>query len=94
MNRWITTTKLVLVGLFVVATLSAAAYDWWFVWPAQKCDQAGAWWDPKDHQCLTPMPIWRITGHLPGTTSPAAARTAPTAPAAKAPAAAEARPKS
>jgi hypothetical protein len=79
MQRWISNTKYVLMGLFVVASLGATAYQWWFIWPVRKCDQAGAWWDPRDHQCLTPMPIWRITGHAAHT--PAATAQAP-APAA------------
>ncbi len=65
MTRWLGSLRYILFGLFFAGSLAAIAYQWWFVWPAQKCDQAGAWWDPRDHQCLTPMPIWRITGHLP-----------------------------
>jgi hypothetical protein len=68
MQRWIANTKYVLMGFFLVASLCATAYQWWYIWPVRKCDQAGAWWDPRDHQCLTPMPIWRITGHMPNTT--------------------------
>ena len=33
---------------------AATAYEWWYVWPVQKCDRAGAWWDAQDRQCLTP----------------------------------------
>jgi hypothetical protein len=73
MDRWITNTKIVFLGLFLAASAAAAAYEWWFVWPVQKCDAAGAWWDPADHQCLTPMPIWRMTGRPPAP-SPGAAK--------------------
>ena len=70
MNRWIANTKYVLFGLFAIASVSATAYQWWFVWPVEKCDRQHLWWDSQDHQCLAPMPIWRITGHLPQPPSP------------------------
>jgi len=62
MERWYSLSRYTLLGVLAVASLAMAAYDWWFVWPEKKCDEQGAWWDPKDHQCLDPMPIWRITG--------------------------------
>ena len=62
MNAWISNTKYVVLGVFLLGSLSVAGYEWWYVWPANRCEKAGAWWDPKDRQCLTPMPIWRITG--------------------------------
>ena len=62
MNAWISNTKYVVLGVFLLGSLSVAGYEWWYVWPASRCEKAGAWWDPKDRQCLTPMPIWRITG--------------------------------
>ena len=62
MSAWISNLKYVVFGVFFIASLSATLYQWWYVWPARKCDQAGAWWDPEDHQCLDPVPVWRITG--------------------------------
>jgi hypothetical protein len=32
------------------------------VWPAQRCDREGLWWDQRDRQCLSPIPIERFTG--------------------------------
>lgn len=61
MNHWITNAKLIVTGLAVIAVLATIGYEWRYVWPVQKCEQHGAWWDPRDRQCLTPMPIWRIT---------------------------------
>ena len=62
MFRLINRTTLIFFGLFVVASAGVALYDVVFVWPEQQCVADGAWWDSKDHQCLTPIPIWRITG--------------------------------
>ncbi len=72
MHRLIANITYIVLGLFLVSSLTAAAYQWWFVWPVDKCDRAGAWWDVRDHQCLTPLPVWRITGRLP--TAPAATK--------------------
>ena len=62
MTRWITSAKLLVLGLFLCASLATIAYEWVYVWPARKCEARGAWWDPDDRQCVVPMPIWRITG--------------------------------
>lgn len=61
MNQWITGAKLIVLALFTLVSLGMVAYDITYVWPARKCERAGAWWDPKDRQCLTPIPIWRLT---------------------------------
>jgi len=66
MNSWIANLKYIVLGLFLVASLAATGYEWWYVWPVKRCDNAGAWWDPRDRECLTPIPIWRVTGRLPG----------------------------
>ena len=62
MNRWITNVKLIVLAAFFVASAGAAWYDWVYIWPVKRCDARGAWWDVRDRQCLTPLPIWRITG--------------------------------
>ena len=66
MDNWIANLKYIVLGLFLVASVAATGYEWWYVWPAKRCDSAGAWWDPRDRECLTPIPIWRVTGRLPG----------------------------
>ena len=85
MFRLINRTSVAFMGVFVAACLAAFVYQYFFVWPEQQCDQVGAWWDAKDHQCLSPMPIWRITGRMaPRTVIPAtppAAKPGPATPA-------------
>lgn len=66
MDSWIANLKYIILGLFLAASLAATGYEWWYVWPVKRCDNAGAWWDPQDRECLTPIPIWRVTGRLPG----------------------------
>lgn len=50
--------------LIVFAILSAAmgAYQVLYVWPSQKCEAAGNWWDAKDRLCAVPIPISQFTG--------------------------------
>ncbi len=62
MNQWITSAKLIVLAGFLAASVGTAWYEWAYVWPVKRCDARGAWWDVRDRQCLTPMPIWRITG--------------------------------
>jgi hypothetical protein len=52
------------LGLFLLLASAAWAYQAYAIWPVERCEKRGAWWDAQDRQCLTPMPIWRITGRL------------------------------
>jgi hypothetical protein len=65
MFRMINRTTMAFMGVFLIACLVALVYHLFFVWPEQDCAQRGAWWDGKDRQCLTPLPIWRLTGRTP-----------------------------
>ncbi len=65
MNRWITNAKLIVTSLALLAAVATIGYEWRYVWPVRACEEKGAWWDPKDRQCITPMPIWRITNRPP-----------------------------
>ncbi len=70
MNRWITNATLIVTGLAFLAAFATIGYEWRYVWPVRACEEKGAWWDPKDRECLAPMPIWRITNR-PVATPPA-----------------------
>jgi hypothetical protein len=62
MRRWFTTAHLAALALFLAVSAGLVGYQILYVWPAQRCEQAGAWWDARDHECLTPIPIERFTG--------------------------------
>src|SRR5438034_6835389 len=62
MFRLINRTTVMFFVTFLVACAGVAVYDAIFVWPEQQCTADGAWWDKKDRECLTPIPIWRLTG--------------------------------
>jgi hypothetical protein len=61
MERWFTTAKLVVLSLFLAVTAGMVGYQMLYVWPAQRCEKQGAWWDQRDRECLTPIPIKRFT---------------------------------
>ena len=71
MNRWINNTRLIIVVIALFAVAFTVWYDAKYVWPIQACERRQAWWDPKDRQCLDPIPIWKITGRMP-TAAPSA----------------------
>jgi hypothetical protein len=61
MQRAFTLATVVVLFLFAAAVAGVIGYQLLYVWPQQRCDKANLWWDPKDRQCLTPIPIRRLT---------------------------------
>jgi hypothetical protein len=72
MTRLFGNLRLVLVGIFILATTASALYQYYYIWPMQKCERAGAWWSGKYRQCVVPIPISRLTGREPSTGKTAA----------------------
>ena len=66
MNLTINRLKLVFLALFAVGTVGIWAYQIFYVFPAQKCDDRGGWWDRKGRLCATPIYIPGITGRPKG----------------------------
>jgi hypothetical protein len=68
------TSKLVFLGLFAIMIAITIGYEALYVWPktrpVQNCEGRGGWWDEKDRQCLTPMPIYTFTHRAPGAPQP------------------------
>jgi hypothetical protein len=79
MFRIISRIQMVYVGIAAVACAGLFYYQANYVWPAQNCESSGRWWSDKDHECATPMPVWRFTGRMPGQPRAAAGAPAPTA---------------
>ena len=95
MNRTIDRLKLIFLGIFAFACAGVAVYHIGWVWPAQKCESKGDWFDWQGRVCAHPVLISDITGRTVEERQAEAAKAAtapktaePTAPAAKAPAAA------
>ncbi|HEY2658520.1 MAG TPA: hypothetical protein VGI79_02280 [Caulobacteraceae bacterium] len=48
--------------LFAVLCAAMITYQIMYVWPAQRCEAVGDWWDPRDRVCAVPIPISQFTG--------------------------------
>jgi hypothetical protein len=62
MNRTIDRLKLIFLVIFAVCCVVIWSYQILYVWPRNKCEKQGDWWDWHDRVCAVPMPIWRFTG--------------------------------
>jgi hypothetical protein len=80
MFRIFSRVQLAYLAVFVIICAGLYAYEALYVWPAQKCEAEGAWWNARDRECDTPIEIWRITGRGgPHPAPPAGRRAAPPA---------------
>ena len=64
MNRTIDRLKLIFLGLFAILSAAALGYHVGWVWPEQKCEAAGHWWDWRTRTCARPILISDITGRV------------------------------
>jgi hypothetical protein len=65
--------KLIFLGVFVVAVALIWNYQAHAVWPKERCEAHGDWWDDEDRVCAVPMPIWSFTHRMPGRPAPSLA---------------------
>lgn len=64
MNRTIDRLKLIFLCLFAVMSAGVFVYHVGWVWPGQKCEEAGDWWDWRSRTCAHPILISDITGRV------------------------------
>ena len=86
MNKIFSRTKLAFLGLFAVAVVAIWGYQYFYVWPGQRCEAAGRWWAQNERICGVPVRISTLTGRPDPVKAPSpAVAPAPTtsAPAAK-----------
>jgi len=70
MNRTIDRLKLIFLVIFAICCVGAWTYQALYVWPRNKCEKMGDWWDWHDRVCAVPMPIWSFTGRRPQAQGP------------------------
>ena len=58
--------KWIFLGLFTVGCIGVWLYHLLWVWPEDRCDAAGRWWDPDTRICAQPIYVPNITGRQPG----------------------------
>lgn len=66
MNVTINRLKVVFLIIFAVGCVSLWAYQIFWVWPAKRCDESGAWWDWSTRVCAQPIYIPSLTGRPEG----------------------------
>ena len=72
MNTTLNRLKWIFLGLFAAGCAGVWAYHLFWVWPSQRCEAAGRWWDGSTRVCAQPIYIPDITGRQPGETRRAA----------------------
>lgn len=58
--------KLIFVGLFALACIGIWIHQVYWVWPRERCEARGGWWDDAERICGQPIYIPDITGRRPG----------------------------
>jgi hypothetical protein len=67
MKRFYSRLMLGFFAVFVIGVVTAFGYQFMYVIPAQKCEEAGRWWEPSTRVCATPVYLPHITGRPIGT---------------------------
>lgn len=62
MKSRIPQVQIAFVALLAISGIGIVGYQAYFIWPVDKCENHGDWWDPKDRVCAVPMPISQFTG--------------------------------
>lgn len=62
MNKIFDRTKLVFLGIFAVAVVAIWGYQYFYVWPGQRCEAMGRWWAQSERACGVPVRISTLTG--------------------------------
>lgn len=64
MNRFLTFRRLgvLFLGMFVMLSLGAVAWQHYWLEPGKRCEESGRWWDPDGRTCAQPLSIAEITG--------------------------------
>lgn len=62
MGRTIERLKYIFAGVFALSLVGIFVYHAHVVWPAERCEAQGDWWDPDGRVCARPVLISDITG--------------------------------
>jgi len=64
MNRTIDRLKLIFLGVFALANVGVAVWEFGWALPERHCTEAHKWWDPDQRVCATPVLTSDITGRV------------------------------
>lgn len=54
--------KLFFLALFAVGCVAIWSYQIFYVWPKDRCEGHGGWWDGKRRLCAQPILLPKLTG--------------------------------
>lgn len=54
--------KIVFLGVFLVSSAAVFIYHYYWVWPRDRCESAGRWWEPGERICAQPIMLPKLTG--------------------------------
>jgi len=54
----------IIFGVFLATTFTIFMVHLVWVWPGQRCEEAGKWWDWRTRACAQPIMISSITGRI------------------------------
>ncbi|MBW3618266.1 MAG: hypothetical protein KY446_11090 [Proteobacteria bacterium] len=79
MTKTISRLKYGFFALFLLGSAASTYHAIYVVKPRQDCERKGAWWDPEERICATPIDISLFTGR-PRTPAAASAPSRPAQP--------------
>jgi hypothetical protein len=65
MNRLIDRLKIYFVVFFAICCVAVWTTYLIWVWPGQRCEAKGMWWDWRTRTCAMPVPLHVFTGRTP-----------------------------
>ena len=54
----------IIFGVFVATTLTIFMIHIVWIWPGQRCEESGKWWDWRTRECAQPIALSSITGRI------------------------------
>ena len=57
---------MIFLAAFVIVCAGVFTYEALYIWPIERCEDHGGWWDGLDKVCAVPVPISQFTGRTVG----------------------------
>jgi hypothetical protein len=54
--------KIIFLLIFAISSVGVFAYHYYYVWPRDRCESAGKWWEPGGRVCAQPIMLPKLTG--------------------------------
>ena len=54
----------IIFGVFLATTFTIFIIHIFWIWPGQRCEESGNWWDWRTRECATPIALSSITGRI------------------------------